>query len=1126
MKNYLIFLFTLQASIFSSAYCQINDDFSDGNFSDAPAWTGDVSNFIVNVEGQLQLSAPAVDGQSFLATSSNIAYSAEWLFYVKLDFKTSATSYMDVYLVSDNVDLLAPLNGYFVRIGNKDDEVSLYRQDGAKSSAVKIIDGLDKRFDVSAVEANIKVTKNDVSEWELQVDPDLSGNFIAEDTAVVDSTHLFSSHFGVFCKYIASRSTLYYFDNLVITGDTSNDHDSPQLDSLVVKNDSVLWVYFNEHLSENTLGQDNFFVNNGIGNPELLEFIDSHTVSLTFLNRFPDKEINQISIHGVEDLFGNALNNFVAEFTYFAPYILQFGDILVSEIMADPTPEVDLPEYEYLELFNPTSGNLKITGMYLVVGNDSVPVPDFSIGAGEFVILCQSAALEAFQNYGDAEKVSNWPSLNNRGERIALYNENGDLIYEEEYSDSWYQSSEKSSGGWSLEMIDADYPELGFPNWRASMDISGGTPGRKNSIDGELVDFSGPVVVEVSTGSDHSLILSFDEPLIDSVASKYENYSVDRGIGSPVSITIKNDSTVIISFDKQFLESVDYSLTVGGIRDLSYNLMSDSVMRFNYIAPYLVRFGDILISEIFADPSPEVDLPGFEFIELFNPKMETFEIASMLLVVGNDSIEVPDFHINAGEYLILCESRAVGQYQNFGVALKVPNWPTLNNQGERISLCNSDRELVFTIDYDDSWYQSIEKEDGGWSLEMIDTDFPCKGRENWRASADPAGGTPGKTNASADELTDLKAPEIIKIIATSDQQVLVTLDEKIPPAVIELGQISANPDLIVSSSNLIYPDLDKIDVQFCDPMLADTEYTLKIRGLYDCAGNATLETSATFVLPSRADSLDVIINEILFNPWADGVDFVELYNQSEKYIDLKGWELGNNDTLSITEINHILEPGAFLVLTENFNVLDNHYPGIDQNTILEVERLTPFNDDEGDVRLMDGLGKTMDCSHYREDYHSPFIRDAEGISLERISFDGASDDPDNWQSASETSGFATPGKMNSQYFSTAVGDEEVIVEPQVFDPGNAGADNFTMIRCRFDQPGNMASIRVLDAAGRQVKTIADHQSVGIEEDFKWEGENDNGEEVRMGYYIVYMEVYNASGSVKIYRKKVVVGGSL
>ena len=47
-----------------------------------------------------------------------------------------------------------------------------------------------------------------------------------------------------------------------------------------------------------------------------------------------------------------------------------------------------------------------------------------------------------------------------------------------------------------------------------------------------------------------------------------------------------------------------------------------------------------------------------------------------------------------------------------------------------------------------------------------------------------------------------------------------------------------------------------------------------------------------------------------------------------------------------------------------------------------------------------------------------------------------------------------------------------------------------------------------------------------EADFKWEGLNDSGEEVKMGPYIVYVEIYNATGDKKHYRKKVVVGQQL
>jgi hypothetical protein len=375
-------------------------------------------------------------------------------------------------------------------------------------------------------------------------------------------------------------------------------------------------------------------------------------------------------------------------------------------------------------------------------------------------------------------------------------------------------------------------------------------------------------------------------------------------------------------------------------------------------------------------------------------------------------------------------------------------------------------------------------------------------------------------------MTDLRGPEITQVIATGKRQLRVSINEKLKPAPLDAALISTSPKLEISSAVLKSPELDAILIELNEEILANTMYNLTIRNLEDCAGNKTPEAKAEFILPLPADSLDVIINEILFNPWPNGFDFVELYNQSEKYIDLKGWSLGNKTTEIMTEAPLLLEPGQFLAITPSFESLNNHYPGVDESRVLQVSRIPAFNDDEGEVKLYNAEGKMLDYFQYHKNFHSPFLKDVEGVSLERISFTGPSNDPANWQSAASTSGFATPGKMNSQHFAAFTGTDEVVVEPQVFDPGGDGNNNFTLIKCRFGQPGNMASIKVVDASGREVKTIALHQSIGTEEVFKWEGESDNGQEVRMGYYIVYLEIYNAEGARKIYRKKVVVGGRM
>jgi hypothetical protein len=860
MKYTLIFLWFIQATLLSSVCAQVYEDFSDGDFTNSPAWSGDISNFIVNGDGQLQLSAPAEVGQSILVTESEIINNAEWSFYVKMEFNPSSSNYVDVYLVSDDQDLTRSLNGYFVRIGNAEDEVSLYKQSGVKSDAQKIIDGVDDRLDSSQVEIWVQVIKDTNNQWELLVDTGLSGNFISEGK-VIDSDHFFSTYFGLFCKYTSTRSDRFYFDDISITGEAYSDMSPPFIDTITVQNDSVLQVSFNESIQAvSATDPNNYLANNGLGNPSSINLISDKTIELVFKNKFEDKIENQILISNIRDLFENSMDDYTTNFTYYAPYLVQFGDLIVSEIFADPSPQLDLPEYEFLELFNSTSQRLQVFDMYLVVGADSIPLPEFTMEAGQYLILCQSAAVD--------------------------------------------------------------------------------------------------------------------------------------------------------------------------------------------------------------------------------------------------------------------------EYENLGNTMKVPNWPTLNNRGERVSLYNAEGNIIFTIDYNDSWYQSIEKEDGGWSLEMIDTNFPCKGRENWKASEEPSGGTPGKENASKDQLADLTAPEIMEVIVFNNYQLLIQLTEKLPPSSFQNTQVSIEPNLAIQSIMLDQPDLDKIHVVCSDSMQSNIEYLLTLKNITDCAGNHQSSTTSVFIRPESADSLDIIINEILFDPWPGGVDFVELYNQSGKYIDLKDWLIANKDTTEITTKHYIFKPGHFLVLTEDYDILNNHYPGIKSEFVLKVDRLTAFNNDEGKAFLIHPVGKIIDYITYSEDMHSPFLSDPEGVSLERISFSGESKDPDNWQSAAETFGFATPGEMNSQHYSGQVNSDEVIVEPKIFSPGNFGTNNFTLIKCRFDQPGNMANIRVLDVAGREIRTIASHQAIGTEEDFKWEGENNKGEEVRMGHYIVYVELYNAQGMTKIYRKKVVVGGRM
>ncbi len=845
----------LQFAVFYLAKAQINEDFSDGDLSSSPVWTGDTAHFVVTAGQQLRLTAPE-KGQSYIATPSEAIDSAEWRFYVKMAFNPSSNNYVDVYLVSDKENLTEPLNGYFVKVGNTPDEVSLYRQSGGPWDAVKIIDGQDDRVDMSTVELYVKVMKNG-HKWELLTDVGADGNFVQEGT-VVDSAHVFSKYFGIVCHYTSTRTDKFFFDDITVAGKAYKDDLPPGIDSVRVLSDSSLWLRFNE----------------------------------------------------------------------------------------------------------------KIT---------------------------------------------------------------------------------------------------------------------------------------------------------ISSATKIVNYSLDHSIGNPSAVTMQGDSAVQLIFGGKLKDMMEYTLSVSGVEDWFSNKMEPATVTFIFLAPYTPQFGDLIITEVMADPVPSVGLPEYEFLEIFNTTARPLIVHNLILVAGKDTAIVPDFLIKSHEYIILCGNAALPYLSPFGKALKVPRWPTLNNRGEAVALYNEAGNILFSMEYDDSWYRSIDKDDGGWSLEMMDTHFPCMGQGNWTASADPSGGTPGRANAARKELTDLTAPEIVSVGAVSDTSVLIHLSEKIPPQAMEMVEMFTEPEIAIKSMTLAVPELHEIWAYFDGKILGGGLYTLTISGLRDCPGNMREETKGTFVLPEEADSLDIIINEILFDPLPGGVDFVELYNRSEKYIDLKNWLIANEKEAIIAEGPLILQPQEFLVLTPDREVLINQYPHAVAKTIREMSELPPFNNDEGDVLLKDAQANIIDFFHYDSDYHAAFLRDEEGVSLERIDPEGPSNDPANWHSAASVAGNATPGYKNSQFMQGDT-DEKITVEPPVFDPGSPGTDSYAMIKCRFPQAGNMVSISIVDAAGRKVKTIASHISAGTAVDFKWEGDNDAGAEVRMGPYIVFVEVYNIDGMKNIYRKKVVVAG--
>ncbi|HEX6848146.1 MAG TPA: lamin tail domain-containing protein, partial [Chitinophagaceae bacterium] len=144
-------------------------------------------------------------------------------------------------------------------------------------------------------------------------------------------------------------------------------------------------------------------------------------------------------------------------------------DVVIDEIMADPSPQISLPSIEWIELRNVSSNPINLQNWRIGdATGQSGPMPNFILPPDSFVIVCTGSAVAAMQLYGRVISVTSFPSLDNEADQLYLKNNTGLTVHAVSYSLSWYQNTVKSDGGWTLEMIDTKNSCSGSSNWKAS----------------------------------------------------------------------------------------------------------------------------------------------------------------------------------------------------------------------------------------------------------------------------------------------------------------------------------------------------------------------------------------------------------------------------------------------------------------------------------------------------------------------------------------------------------------------------------------------------------------------------------------------------------------------------------
>jgi hypothetical protein len=880
------------------------------------------------------------------------------------------------------------------------------------------------------------------------------------------------------------------------------DRESPKLIS--IQNDYLgkIVATFSEPLSDASLEQVSNYQISGIGLPISTEVLSNEIIELVF----PGLIIGQsykLVYYNATDLSGNRTSLGTFSFDYVPPVLPLAGEIVINEFMPDPTPSVGLPEREYIELWNVSDQSFNLRGLVLSDRSKTVNLPDYVLDAGNWVALATDSENGLFL------ETESLPSLDNSGDSVTISTVRGDVLDIVVYDEEWFRDEEKSAGGYSLELINPIAVCKGPANWQGSASETGGTPGFENSVYRIEPDQDAPYLVDFDVITPDAIQLRFSEwmdttrmdtsSLIFPAEISYVHYD-ERQI-----CTVGMRTPLLPGHLETFM--------IGGFYDCSGNVILDTtVVTGRPISPIT---GDLMITELMADPSPVVGLTETEYIELYN-------LTDSLISLENVSINDVTLSgiIYPRSYIVLVPANETGLSLAIN-SIAVSPWISLSNSGEDLVIKNENTELAY-LHYSKTWHE-VDKQDGGYSLEAIDPNLYCDQQSNWRSSQSVSGGTPGYQNSVFAVKGDDSSPLITHAEILDSMTVSISFNEF---TAFELTDWSISPSLAIEK--VVYDTLDRlsVEVQIIEQLLFNEHYTFTVVNASDCYGNVSPDLSVQVLRPERSID-ELFINEILFDPKTGGQDMVELVNTSgTRYIDLQYLEWYSGSTIrSISDSYLLLAPNSYLALTEDKAQLIFDYPQSDVDHVFELDQVPGLANAEGYLVIQDRNGQVLDSVYYLDDFHSPLLGDPEGVSLERLSLDYPAIDQDNWASASSTSGFATPGFKNSQQASQSQVEDRLAINPRTFVPGSANParPSFTTINYEMPVSGMIANIHIYDVNGRVIKTIGEGIILGAEGFLTWDGSTDRGGVARIGQYVLVMELYNSNVDRQYIRKPVTIG---
>lgn len=1098
-----------------SAYSQINDGFTDGNFTVNPSWFGDTSKLDINASFELWHNAPPVTSNSFFYINSTYMGNTTWEFLCRMDFNPSSVNFTRFYLNANQTNINSPfLNSYYIELGRVNDEISLYKT--VNGTSTKIIDGIDNQLNSATCNVRVKLIQVGPN-FDLQVDTTGGTSFVSLGTCIDNSISnaLFS---GFYAKYTSTRSDRFFYDDIHISGSQVLDNTVPEIISWSL-NQTFLNLCFSEPIIPASLNLSNFNMSPGLSViGAVYDSLNINCIHLELSDTILNDTLYLLEIGSIEDYSGNDTSNVVFSFIN---HPIQEHEISINEIMCDPSPSVNLPTVEYIELKNNTNIPLQLEGLILRIGSTNKILPNYYFPPNSYITIADANDTNLLYQHRPLIGINSFPALSNSGTTIQILDTSLTIIDEVKYNLSWYRDASKDDGGYSLERINPEEFCVTKYNWKASTSINGGTPSIENSV----YDTSNiPFEFTYSWIDSLNILIVFNQHLDTATltAAGINAYLLQQV--TPISL-----DSCILTLSSFWGYNTPYVISFNAlVKDCSNQSVNDDY--YVQAVYYKPKEFDILIHEILVDETPVVALPEAEYIELRNNLPFDISLLNFKLKINSDEYILGNYTLPADSFIVFVDDDKLNLFPT-GIAAPIANMSSITNEYGTIELFAPNGYKIHYMEYDIDYLDITAKKNGGWSLEMIDHTNECVRNKNWSASNSVFGGTPGRRNSFTQTSIDSISPILYHVGVDNATSFSMYFTESMLDTNLNFAIIPLQSDSIYNihfSSELN----SKISFKTRDSLFADSTFRFLIQNLYDCEGNILTIDTISYKQPSLAENFDVVINEVLFNPTENCVDYIELYNRSNNVIDLKEIQIGVADTnvqllispITISEKSVLLFPNEHIYFSKNPDLISECYQASNRN-YWQLRELMDMNNTNDIIGIANSIS-AIDVLAYNEDWHFDLLNSTDGVSLERINPNNATQSSTNWHSASSIIGFGTPGYINSQFIPSQNFENEITIDPTFISPDNDGYQDVISIYYKNSLNGYIANVKIFDTAGRLIKTLVDSETLSSDGIIIWDGITNDGVKASVGIHIVQLELLNVNGEFITIKKSIVVAAKL